>query len=304
MKTKILKIFFIFITLSAISLAGTLNAALLSEIENNFFGVDYPKDSDLGRIQRIEKILYGTTQTGDLAVRLNKIASDTGTVVKKKEMSKAEKALPNNLSQQMNNNQSPEQKKEDYVAEDSSVNYPIVDKMEQKVFNKVYSKENIYTRLDRLEKKAFNTTYNKEVLNSRVERLSDTLLYSEKLAQKEDNDILPYPQQIKRNTDKYQNSTGTYADDNMTVLLASIERNAFGNVYMNDSVGQRLNRLENHMLGKTFPNETPKNRLERLSSVAMAQNNSYIYDNNKTMRNVATFSQIGGILLMILAMIL
>ena len=163
MRNSILKIFIVFITLSALSFAAPLNNALLSEVENNFFGVDYPKDTDQKRIERIENVLYGTTQTGDLTVRLKKISIDTGTVVKpqiKQSAQTGEVPIPKTLQA---NNQPPAQKQEDYIAEDSSVNYPVVDKMEKKLFNKTYPKDNIYTRLDRLEKKVYNTTYGKEV---------------------------------------------------------------------------------------------------------------------------------------------
>lgn len=300
-----------------IFLTATANCAVnhteqISQIENNFFGIDYPKETEAQRLKRIEVVLYGTEQTGTTDSRIKKIAQDTGTTFETKKAQKKQETLKDTLNVPLpHQTASTQPPKENYVAEDATVDYPIVDKMEEKIFKKTYKTENIYKRLDRLETKVFNRTSN-DVLNTRVERLSEALLYDRtKTAAKPDNDTgyLPYPQQIKQNTQKYNkyssaNDNGTYSDDNLSAQLAALERANFNNVYVNESIGQRLNRLEQNMLGKTFPQDNAQTRAERLMTVNVAQKNSYVYDNNKTMRNVATFSQIGGILLMILAMLL
>lgn len=304
MKKGILTLLII-LFITATSFAAANYSAQISEIENNFFGIDYPKDTDTKRLERIEKVLYGYEQNGTVENRIKKIAQDTGTTFENK---KAQSTSSNeNVKAPMPTPKSSQPKEEDYVAEDSTVDYPIVDKMEQKVFNKSYKSENIYKRLDRLENKVFQST-SKDVLNARVERLSDAVLYNEKTAKKDNSGYLPYPQQIKQNTQKYgrygNNDTGKYSDDNLSVQIATLEKHNFNNVFINESIGQRLNRLEQKSLGKTFPQDNAQTRVERLAAVDAAQSNSAMYDNNKTMRNVATFSQIGGILLMILALVL
>lgn len=312
MRKGIVKTLLIIIFLTASAFSAVNYSEQISQVENNFFGIDYPKETEAQRLKRIETVLYGTEQKGTTESRIKKIAQDTGTTFETKKVQKNQETLKDNINvplpHQTGSTQPP---KDNYVAEDSTVDYPIVDKMEEKVFKKTYKSENIYKRLDRLETKVFNKT-NNDVLNTRVERLSYAILYnSQKTAANKDNDssYLPYPQQIKKNTQQYSkysnaNDTGTYDDDNLSTQLAALERANFNTVYINESIGQRLNRLEQHMLGKTFPQDNSQTRAERLMTVNVAQKNSYIYDNNKTMRNVATFSQIGGILLMILAMLL
>ncbi len=308
MRKGILKTLLIIIFLTTSAICAVNYSAQLSNIENNFFGIDYPKDTDLIRLQRIEKVLYGSEQKGTVDSRIKKIAQDTGTTFENK---KAQTPLPTNKNGSLDvpiNPQNVQQPKaEEYVAEDSTVDYPIVDKLEEKVFNKTYKNEKIYKRLDRLETKVFNST-SKEELNTRVERLSDALLYNEKTAKQDNSGYLPYPEQAKKIPGKYQNynnsQTGTYSDDNLSVQLANLEKATFNQVYIHDSISQRLNRLEQQTLGKTFAQDSPQVRVERLTTVNVAQKSSSMYDNNKTMRNVATFSQIGGILLMILALVL
>lgn len=306
MRYGILKATLIIFFIMTTAFAAVNTAGWLSEIENNVLGVDYPKDTDVIRLQRVEKVLYGSEQKGTVESRIKKISQDTGCVYTPPKSQKAHKNSKDNLNMPVNQNanSSVAQAPELMEKEDSTVDYPIVDKMEQKVFSKTYKNENIYARLDRLEKTVFNST-SKDVLSARVEKLSDTLLYDAKTAQNDGSGYLPYPQQIKTNTENYgRNHNGIYSEDNVSVQLAALEKNNLKNVYMSDSVGQRISRLEQTMLGKTFPQDNPKTRVDRLMAVNVAQNNSSMYDNNKTMRNVATFSQIGGIILMILAMIL
>ena len=301
MRNGILKILFISILIITTAYGAANNSAWLSEIENNFFGIDYPNDTEGKRLQRIEKVLYGSEQKGTPEARLKKISQDTGTTYDPKK-AQNKPAKNDQINAPLPSNQQ-QPKPENYVAEDSTVDYPIVDKMEEKLFNKKYTGENIYKRLDRLEQKVFNST-SKDVLNTRVERLSDALLSDEKQVKRGDPGYNPYPSS-QDSIGKYStNPSGTYSDDNLSVQLSAIERNNFNKVYGTDTVAQRLNRLEKHLLGKTFSQDNPQVRLERIMAVNVAQNNSAMYDNNKVMRNVATFSQIGGIILMLLAIIL
>ena len=305
MRNGILKIIFISLLIITTAYGAVNHSAWLTEIENNFFGIDYPNDTEAKRLQRIEKVLYGSEQKGTPESRLKKISQDTGTTFEPNKKTAKKDSKNEQVNVPLPSNQQQQTKPENYIAEDSTVDYPIVDKMEEKVFNKKYTGENIYKRLDRLETKVFNST-SKEVLNTRVENLADALLYDEKTAQKNSSGYMPYPAQNQQDfPSKYGNNpSGTYSDDNLSIQLSALEKNTFHKVYGTESIGQRLNRLEKDMLGKTFPQDNPQTRLERIMAVNVAQNNSAVYDNNKVMRNVATFSQIGGIILMLLAIIL
>ena len=76
------------------------------------------------------------------------------------------------------------------------------------------------------------------------------------------------------------------------------------NDYQNENITERLSRLENKLFKKTFDSDSDISRLQRIMVAYDAKKDSYKYDNNKKMQNMATVSQLGGILLMILAILL
>ena len=55
------------------SSARVNNTKNLSKIENELFGFDYTNDSELNRVIRLEKNIYGKEFSGDINKRLNKI---------------------------------------------------------------------------------------------------------------------------------------------------------------------------------------------------------------------------------------
>lgn len=93
-------------------------------------------------------------------------------------------------------------------------------------------------------------------------------------------------------------------DQNVVFQLAVLEQDLLKGNYTNDNISNRLSRLENALFNRTFPTDNDISRLQRVMVAYDAKKNSYKYENNRKMQNVATFSQIGGILLMILAILL
>ena len=63
-------------------------------------------------------------------------------------------------------------------------------------------------------------------------------------------------------------------------------------------------KLEKKLFKKTFDSDSDVSRLQRIMVAYDAKKDSYKYENNKKMQNMATVSQLGGILLMILAILL
>lgn len=266
----------------------------ISAIENTVFGYDYSNESESKRIERIEEHLYGQKKTGNIAKRIENIQNDSGITIKK-EKPVAENKNDNYLSQQA--------KRDSELAalkEDSTVEYPMVDKMEEELFNTTYKKENIYSRLNRLEERVFNKTSNED-LNARVDKLASVLRpKTQKMAKQND-----YSYSMK-DMDSYYNNSGLEPVDNQTIpfQLAAIEEDLLRNAYMNENISNRLSRLEQKLFNRTFVADNDVTRLQRIMVAYDAKKNSYKYENNRKMQNMATASQIGGILLMILAMLL
>lgn len=291
MKKYILTILILFLTANINPVCAQLTLQeSMSAIENNVFGYEYNNDTDIKRIERIEEQLYGQKQSGAVQKRLEKIQNDAGLNIEKaKTVTENNKTasslpLPNTLD----------------LKEDATVEYPMVDRIEQELFNTNYKKENIYTRLNRLEEKVFGKTSNED-LNTRVERLSSVIKPKKQMLAQSPN--YNYTQ---NEMNEYYNNSGleNVNDQSVPFQLAALEEDILSNLYMNDNISNRLNRLEQKLFNRTFSSDTDITRLQRIMVAYDAKKNSYKYENNRKMQNMATATQIGGILLMILAMLL
>ena len=262
----------------------------ITAIENTIFGYDYKDESDEKRVERIEKNLYGQKKTGDIINRVDSIQNDTGLTIKK------ERPLYSSNS----SFQSKENLKLPELKEDSTVEYPIVDKMEEEILNTTYKNENIYSRLNRLEEKVFNKT-SSEDLNSRVDKLASVI--RPKTKKMSNQYAYDYSSDDLNN---YYNNNGfePVNDQSMPFQLAALEEDLLRNAYNNDNTSNRLSRLEQKLFNRTFVSDSDVTRLQRIMVAYDAKKNSYKYENNRKMQNMATMSQIGGILLMILAILL
>lgn len=281
------KILILFIILIQSSFAFAANQAL-DALEMTIFGYDYKNENDSKRIERIETHLYGSKKSGNINKRIENIKNDIG-YVKPQTMTKEnnKNSLKNDLRNEFSN-----------IKEDASVEYPMVDKIEEELFKTNYKTENIYTRLDRLEKQVFNKTSN-EPLTDRVDKLASIVLPKKTFSRSEED----FSQQ---ELDKYYRNNGLQEIDNQTLpfQLAVLEQDILKNNYENDNIANRLNRLETKLFNRTFTSDTDITRLQRILVAYDAKQKSHKYENNRRMQNMATASQISGILLMILAMIL
>ena len=284
MKEKILTILILFVSQT---FAIASNPALDS-LEMSIYGYDYKNETDTKRIERLESYLYGNKRSGNITKRIENIQNDIG-YVKPQNIKKEnnQNSLKNNLKNELTN-----------IKEDASVEYPMVDRIEEELFKTNYKTENIYSRLDRLEKQVFNKTSN-EPLMDRVDNLASVVLPKKSFSRKEED----FSQQ---ELDKYYRNNGLQEIDNQTLpfQLAVLEQDLLKNNYENDNISNRLNRIENKLFNRTFSSDTDITRLQRILVAYDAKQKSHKYENNRKMQNMATASQIGGILLMILAMIL
>lgn len=308
MKIKLL-IILIICMFSNVCIAALPNNQQLSTIEKQVFGYDYPNDTEVKRLDRVENYLYGKTSANTAIIRLKKINNDLGV------------AEPSTLTKN-NSNITPKGKNKEmaYTQEDPSVNYPIVDKIEQKVLNKIYKGENIYARLSRLEKKVYNQPSN-DSLSNRVNNLRLSVLDSvdeNYTASSDGNDYVFEENSDSDNTpksnDKISKFDGkddfVYANprkskqDYFNMELNSIEKILLKESYENEPIKSRLSRLESQVFQRNFPNDIENDRLDRIAAAVTAKKTSVQYDNNKLMKRLTTGAQVGSILLMILAIIL
>ena len=319
MKSKklLLSVFAVFV-FSSNSFAADYVTTKLNEIEKYFYGYTN-KGSDTARVTRVEKDLYGKTSSQSLKNRVDKIYKDMNLE------GSTGAAAP------VNESYAPAVKDIGPEAE-AGIKYPIVDKLEQKVFQKSYENDDIYNRLSRLEKKVFPNDVKREStlsLNERVDALRDKLLGGSQLAAV---DIDPYREEIiledgqkylgdsdgQYNYYSYENSKNhiaqpssesykeNYAESSgyaQNYDLDVLEKQLFGKRFAQEPPSKRLARLESNLFQRTF-SDNDETRIQRLLAVTTAQKTSQEYDSNKWARRLNAGIQIGSILLMVLAMIL
>lgn len=272
----ILIFIFIFLLLGIKCNAQGQYSAMLSRMEKSLFGVDYNTQPDDARLKRIEKVVYGQTSSNPIQQRVSKLSNDLSADLIGQEI----KPKKDTFTEDDDNNT-----KEVIPKADASVNYPIVDKLEQKAFNKEFKTTDINQRLSKLEQRVFNKTYNDD-LNSRVERLKAAIM-PQHVANAEDDDD---------NTgnygygNRYDNNRNLYRPDDLMSQTSQFQDDGFGtdgynllpqslgstipkynrnnsvlDNYENSSdITVPLSTLEKKVLKKTFPNDETGARLSRL----------------------------------------
>lgn len=289
----------------------------LKEIEKSYYG--YSLNGSLeSRLSNLEKSLYGKSNTGLSKNRIEKLYNDLNIGI----------ATGGAVTMQADSNQ--QQTKDIGPKADAGIKYPVVDKLEQKVFKTTYPNDDIYNRLSRLEKQTFKKESTLS-LNERVDALRGRILGGEKIATTEIN---PYTEEIilengkkyygmDSNTEdsqynyySYENSKNRVqkvlpenSDNDFSSVsgqnydLDILEKQLFGKRFTEELPSQRLTRLENKVFERTF-SDSDDSRIQRLLAVTTAQKTSKEYDSNRWAQRLNAGMQIGSILLMVLAMIL
>ena len=167
---KFFIILFVFISLTIMQLetfsATNTQIAEISKIENELYGFDYIKDGVEARLSRLEKTIYGKSQNGDINSRLKKITSDI-------------------VAEQIGLEIVPtdDTYKEHEEVADSSVNYPVMDEIELKIFNKTYKNRDFHTRIVTVERELFGKIYDVEDYSTRMDRIKAEVLPETRLWQ-------------------------------------------------------------------------------------------------------------------------
>ncbi len=304
----ILVFIFIFLFLGVKCDAQGQYSALITKMETSLFGIDYSAQSDEARLKRIEDAVYGEVSSNAVAQRVKKLSNDLSADLIGQEITPRKDTFAEDTDGY----------KESIPKPDSSVNYPIVNNLENKIFNKEFTNLDINQRLANLENNIFKKTYDDD-LSSRVERLKLALTPEKVVDNSSDSsddinmsdDImskLPSSQSNYYQSPGY-NFNNSVLDDyesnpDITIPLAELERSTLKKSFPNDTPSNRLTRLELNIFKSTFPDDDEQTRLDRVSSARQAQKTSKRYDNNKFAQNMSTAMQLGAILLLVLAAVL
>ena len=270
--------------------------AEISKIENELFGYDYANENVSSRLSRLEISIYGKNNNGTPDNRLKKISSDINSEQIGKEIPPTEDTFL-----------------VDDSIQDNSVNYPIVDEIEKKLFNQMYKNRDFHTRIVTIERKLFGKIYDVDDYVTRLDRIKAEVM-PERLAEEKvfgegrgyDYSSGSLSSADIGGTSFSRYSTMPYGQENYTRPYANY--GDFGGsstgFASNENFENELAKLEYETFGTEFSNENPQKRMKRLESVHKAQKSSHKYDSQQFNNRMSTFMEIGSILLMILAMVL
>lgn len=286
-------IFIYFFSFVPIEVFGANKTQLMqvAKIENEIFGFDYMNDELKSRISRLEKTIYGKELNGDLNQRLKKLANDITAEQIGLEIEPVEDSF----------------KEQDNIA-DSSVNYPIVDEIEMKIFQKTYKNRDFHTRIVTIERELFGKIYDVEDYSKRMDRIKAEVM-PERLAREKvfgyDNshDSISSMDLSGLNVNRFGGKM-PYGQENYTRPYANYGDYTGGASPINDNLSNELAQLEYNTFGTEFSNEDTTARIKRLNSVNKAKKSSSRYDSAKFQQRMSTAMEIGAMLLMILAMVL
>ncbi len=268
------------------------NHATLSKIENDIFGFEYNNDSEQNRISRLEKTIYGKENNGDINKRLNKLSNDITAEQIGLEIEPTEDTFA---------------AKEDLVA-DNSVNYPIVDEIEKKLFNKTFKERDFHTRIVTIERKLFGKIYDVDDYSTRMDRIKAEVvperLAREKVFGYDNTDEMLSSNDLSGLSSSRYASTRPYGQENYTRPYANYGDMTGGAYPADANLDNELAQLEYNTFGTEFSNEDTSTRIKRLNSVNKAKKSTNKYDSARFQQRMSTAMEIGAMLLMILAMVL
>lgn len=271
--------------------ANKTQVAEVSKIENELFGFDYLNEELKNRVARLEKAIYGKETSGTLEQRIKKISSDIASEQIGLEIEATEDTFL-----------------EKEAVADNTVNYPIVDEIEMKIFNKTYKNRDFHTRIVTIERKLFGKIYDVEDYSTRMDRIKAEVL-PERLAREKVFGYDNYDESINSidlsglSNNRFA-SRMPYGQENYTRPYANygdITGSAFPTP---ENIDDELAQLEYDTFGTEFSNEDTNTRIKRLNSANKAKRSSNKYDSAKFQQRMSTAMEIGAMLLMILAMVL
>ena len=200
------------------------------------------------------------------------------------------------------------EEEESLAQADSTVNYPIVDEIEQKLFNKTYKNRDFHTRIVTIERKLFGKIYDVDDYATRMDRIKaevmpQTLARENNRYNYDDNALSSADLSALERSRYNRYTTMPYGQESYTRPYAN-----YGDTmppkYSPNELNDELAQLEYDMFGTEFSNEDTQSRIKRLNSVNKAKKSSHRYDSMQFSQRMSTAMEIGAMILMILAMVL
>lgn len=266
--------------------------AEITKIENDLFGFDYFNEEIENRVSRLEKNIYGKNFNGNLTDRIKKLCNDL---------------TSEQIGQEINPTEDTFKEIENIA--DNTVNYPIVDEIEMKIFNTTYKNRDFHTRIVTIERKLFGKIYDAEDYSTRMDRIKSEVvperLAREKVFGYDNTDESINSQSLSSLNNNLYTGKKPYGQERYIRPYANYGDFTGGATAPNEEFyNEDLAQLEYATFGTEFSNDDTQSRIRRLNSANRAKQSSSKYDSAKFQQRMSTAMEIGAMLLMILAMIL
>ncbi len=247
----------------------------LSQLEYRFFEHDYKKDSESDRLNRLEKFIFGSSRSGSVNKRLQRILAavpNQASSNTKPELSKdtelqtenpismpqfssneTAQSSPATVNQETQtesttNKSVPDQdsvsenhQNEDLDSPFDYTCYPRVNALEKELLGRTYTDDSLTQRLSRLEKKAFGSPSNNLDLSQRVNLLDEYAdrhdLYGER---SEDSTQASKLSSNFRNTDNFNSGTNNQGTNTSLPPSSSMTTTIAPNSVINTSANQNV----------------------------------------------------------------
>ncbi|MBZ0185604.1 MAG: hypothetical protein K8F91_05070, partial [Candidatus Obscuribacterales bacterium] len=145
--------------------------ATLDTIERKYFDHTYGKEETETRLERLEKLVFGESKTGDEEARLKTLTAAVPAALSEPE--------PKAIAPPIGSGSNQDSQATDTTDgdDDTSTDYPRVDALEQIIMGKSYKGEHLKRRLEQLEIKVFGKARSNADFSERVDHLEG---YAEK----------------------------------------------------------------------------------------------------------------------------
>ncbi len=265
----------------------------LSKLENRFFEHQYSTDDDSDRIDRLEKFVFGCTQSGSTVGRvqhlvstlpdetLTKIANSPANSNDTSSYAATNAQLPSTTSSGTSENYPDTSNDTDQASNTPAgrafdySSYPSVTTLEQQIFNHTYTNDTLPQRLNRLETKAFGAPSKSNDLSQRVDNLESYEqrhdIYGEnKMANNTSHTFAFAPV-----SHPVQNMNNSESSDNEQDDVPSKPREYISKTgSFVGSVEERVSMMEAQSFGHTYPDRPLDKRLSKLEKKLLPNQNN------------------------------
>lgn len=198
----------------------------LSAFEDRFFAHTFADESDSRRLDRIERVVYGSRRSGDVQQRLSRLMMDVPVITNSTNAALPPAAPSNQDSSSTSAQDDPDTPEQAYN------DYPTVTALEEQILGKTYEQLPVQQRLSQMEEKAFGQASSSDDLAGRVDKLRQYVANKNGL-----------------NENYLQSSSPSFSQylqpGSLESQVGQMEQEVYGKTYGRDTLISRLNRLDN-----------------------------------------------------------